>query len=156
LTKHYIPEPAEHQNYTYKHCRFVAGKDRSNLVDPSSIIAETLALISLLTQRTGHHLSKNNGAQDCSSLVPLIFLRFSSLLLCTKSLATRGRRLNDTTAQRQDIVYVIDVLVQVGVQGGARVQSRIIAPFEMHECDRGGVEPRNNRQGICQGARIGK
>ena len=112
----------------------VAGKDGSDLVDPSSVTAEILALITLPPKGQVTVSLKITARKAAPLSFPSLSYNFLSLLPCTESLATRGRRLNDTAAQRQSVMYAPDVLVQVDVQeGGARVQCRFILPFEMHD-----------------------
>lgn len=112
----------------------VAGKNGADLVDPSSVEAETLALITL-PPKGQVTVSLKITARNATSLsFTSLSYTFLSLLPCTESLATRGRRLNDTPTQRQSVMYGPDVLIQIDVQeSGARLQSRFIAPFEMHD-----------------------
>jgi hypothetical protein len=112
----------------------VAGKNGTDLIDPSSVEAETLALITL-PPKGRVTVSLSITARNATSLsFPSLSYTFLSLLPCTESLATRGKRLNDTPTQRQSVMHGPDVLVEIDVQeSGAQLQSRFIAPFEMHD-----------------------
>ncbi len=52
---------------------------------------------------------------------------FFSLLPAVESLAVRGRRLNDTPAQRQDKSYAPDVLIRIDVEeAGQRLHAHFV------------------------------
>ena len=112
----------------------VAGQDGSDLVDPTSVEAETLALITLPPRGQVTVSMKITARSAISLSFPSLSYAFLALLPCTESLATPGRRLNDTPTQRQSVMYGPDIPVEIAVQEScARLQCRFIAPFEMYD-----------------------
>ncbi|KAI0778588.1 ER-golgi trafficking TRAPP I complex 85 kDa subunit-domain-containing protein [Trametes elegans] len=66
-------------------------------------------------------------SQPVSLIVTHAAYEFFSLLPATESLAVRGRRLNDTPAQRQGKVYAPDVLIKVEVEeAGQRLHAHFV------------------------------
>ncbi|KDQ08436.1 hypothetical protein BOTBODRAFT_148671 [Botryobasidium botryosum FD-172 SS1] len=66
-------------------------------------------------------------SQQTALRIPRATYSFLSLLPVSESLATRGKRLNDTVAQRQSVMYPPDVVMktEVGV-GGGRLRAELV------------------------------
>lgn len=133
----------------------IAGMNGAALAEDSSssssLEIETLPQITLPPKGqvvVSFRITSHSTANSTLSFTSISF-NFLSLLPCTESLATKGKRLNDTPAQRLGAVYAPDVLVQIDVrEAGARLASRFIAPFEMTDDDDDEDDTKTMRSGI--------